>query len=163
MKECTRGGVASKSLFSPFHWVEGAGPRVSVSLYRVASISPHPARAERLVESDVRPSPMQEALRVLCDLIFLIILRDKQKNNAKHSLAAIETITTSTVFSIICGFFINYLTLFLDGRNERRGFVAWKEIPYYCLFIYRNAIFSPKANPDVFGLFSSSMIDSYAF
>jgi len=74
---------------------------------------------------------MQEALRVLCDLIFLIILRDKQKNNAKHSLAAIETITTSTLFSIICGFFINYLTLFLDGRNERPGFVARKEMPYY--------------------------------
>jgi len=40
-------------------------------------------------------SDEEEAIRVLCDLIFLIILRDKQKNNAKHSLAAIETITTS--------------------------------------------------------------------
>jgi len=48
---------------------------------------------------------MQEALRVLCDLIFLIILRDKQKNNAKHSLAANETITTSTLF-------LNYLWIF---------------------------------------------------
>jgi len=87
-------------------------------------------------------SDEEEAIRVLCDLIFLIILRDKQKNNAKHSLAAIETITTSTLFSIICGFFINYLTLFLDGRNERHsGSFFRQKMHYYWLFIYWNVIF----------------------
>jgi len=89
-------------------------------------------------------SDEEEAIRVLCDLIFLIILRDKQKNNAKHSLAAIETITTSQhsfLSIIICGFFINYLTLFLDGRNERHsGLFFRQKMHYYWLFIYWNVI-----------------------
>jgi len=101
-------------------------------------------------------SDEEEAIRVLCDLIFLIILRDKQKNNAKHSLAAIETITTSQhsfLSIIICGFFINYLTLFLDGRNERHSgsvFSAENALLFIIHLLKRHLFSCRTANSDVF-------------
>jgi len=66
---------------------------------------------------------------------------NKRIMQSTHSLQLKQS-PPALFFSIICGFFINYLTLFLDGRNERHsGLFFRQKMHYYWLFIYWNVIF----------------------
>jgi len=79
---------------------------------------------------------------------FWLFLHDKQKNNAKHSLAAIETNTTSILFSL----FIRHF--FIESRNEKTRGCLWGFFSgnfCYCLLTYyytRKAIYRAGKTPN---------------
>jgi len=87
------------------------------------------------------------APRVVRDRFFWLFLHDKQKNNAKHSLAAIETNTTSILFSL----FIRHF--FIESRNEKTrgslwGFFGKYLLLFTYLILHAKGHLSRRKNPE---------------